>query len=62
MIGALAAPLTAPEGCGGVISLELNDGWETSATVQSTAAIIAAQLGTLVAADPLSRTNGVAGA
>lgn len=60
--GALAAPLTAPEGCGGVITLELNDGWETSETVQSTAAIIAAQLATLVAADPISRTTGIAGA
>lgn len=60
--GALAAPLTAPEGCGGVITLELNDGWETSETVQSTAAIIAAQLATLVAADPSSRATGIAGA
>lgn len=60
--GALAAPLTAPEGCGGVITLELNDGWETSETVQSTAAIIAAQLATLVAADPISRATGSAGA
>lgn len=60
--GALAAPLTAPEGCGGVISLELNDGWETSELVQSTTAIIAAQLATLVAADTMSRTTGVAGA
>ena len=60
--GALAAPLTAPEGCGGVISLELNDGWETSESVQSTTAIIAAQLATLVAADTMSRATGVAGA
>lgn len=60
--GALAAPLTAPEGCGGVISLELNDGWETSEPVQSTTAIIAAQLATLVAADTMNRTTGVAGA
>lgn len=60
--GALAAPLTAPEGCGGVISLELNDGWETSEQVQSATAIIAAQLATLVAADTMSRTTGVAGA
>ena len=50
--GALAAPLAAPEGCGGVMSLELNDGWESSESVQSTTAIIAAQLATLVARRP----------
>ena len=60
--GALAAPLIAPEGCGGVITLELNDGWETSEPVQATTTILAAQLAMLVAADPAGRAAGVAGA
>lgn len=50
--GAIAAPLVSPDRCAGVLSLELNDGWETSEAVQSAAAIIAAQLATLVSADP----------
>ena len=50
--GAIAAPLVSPDRCGGVLSLELKDGWETSEAVQSAAAIIAAQLATLVSADP----------
>ena len=58
--GALAAPLAAPEGCGGVMSLELNDGWESSESVQSTTAIIAAQLATLVAPDPASQATELA--
>ena len=50
--GAIAAPLVSPDRCAGVLSLELKDGWETSEAVQSAAAIIAAQLATLVSADP----------
>ncbi len=53
-LGAIAAPLASPEDRAGVMSIEVNDGWETSAAVQSTATIIAAQLATLVAADPAS--------
>ncbi len=52
--GAIAAPLVSPDRCAGVLSLELNDGWETNAAVQSAAAIIAAQLATLVSADPVT--------
>ena len=52
--GAIAAPLASPADRPGVMTLELSDGWEASAAVQSTATIIAAQLGTLVAADPAS--------
>ena len=52
--GAIAAPLVSPDRCGGVLSLELNDGWETNAAVQSATAIIAAQLATLVSADPVT--------
>ena len=50
--GAIVAPLTSPGRCSGVLSLELNDGWERSEAVQSTVEIIAAQLATLVSADP----------
>ena len=50
--GALVAPLASAEDRAGVMTLEVNDGWETSDAVQSTATIIAAQLATLVAADP----------
>ena len=50
--GAIVAPLVSPDGCSGVLSLELNDGWEGSKPVQSTVEIIAAQLATLVSADP----------
>ena len=56
--GAIVAPLASPEDRSGVMSLEINDGWEASAAVQSTATIIAAQLATLVAADPASTTAG----
>ena len=56
--GAIVAPLASPEDLAGVMSLEINDGWEGSAAVQSTATIIAAQLATLVAADPASTTAG----
>ena len=55
--GALVAPLASPEDRSGVMTLEVNDGWETSDAVQSTAAIIAAQLATLVAADPTSSSS-----
>ena len=48
--GALAAPLLAAEQCVGVLSAELNDGWEASPSVQATMAILAAQLATLVPA------------
>lgn len=58
--GAIAAPLAAPEDCPGVMSIEVNDGWESSDTVQSTATIIAAQLATLVAADPADASAGQA--
>jgi hypothetical protein len=55
--GALVAPLASAEDRAGVMTLEVNDGWETSDAVQSTAAIIAAQLATLVAADPSSQES-----
>ena len=52
--GAIVAPLASPDDRPGVMTLEVNDGWESSAVVQSTATIFAAQLATLVAADPAS--------
>lgn len=63
-LGAIAAPLitTSARGvaCNGVLSVEIRDGWETRAAVQSTAAILAAQLGTLIDASPAAR-HGRAG-
>lgn len=55
--GALVVPLASPEERSGVMTLEVNDGWESSDAVQSTAAIIAAQLATLVAADPTDSSS-----
>lgn len=54
--GALAIPLRAVGGCIGVLSAELCDGWESSEAVQANAAIIAAQLATLLPADPPADT------
>ncbi len=49
--GALATPLRSANRCIGVLSAELRDGWESSNAVQASAAIIAAQLATLVPAE-----------
>ena len=54
--GALAAPLMAAGSCMGVLSVELREGWESSVKVQATAAIMAAQLATLLSADPPAET------
>ena len=54
--GALAAPLLAANNCVGVLSTELRAGWESSEAVQATAAIMAAQLATLLSADPPAAT------
>ncbi len=59
--GAIVAPLSSPDDRPGVMAIEVNDGWEDSDAVQSTATIIAAQLATLVAADPASSSTGQAG-
>jgi hypothetical protein len=55
--GALAVPLMSADSCVGVLSVELRDGWESSGPVQATAAIIGAQLATLLAADPPTATT-----
>lgn len=52
--GAIVAPLASSQDNPGIMTLEVGDGWETSEAVQSTTTIIAAQLATLVAADPAS--------
>ena len=54
--GALAAPLMSAHSCVGVLSAELREGWESSDAVQATAAIMAAQFATLLAADPPADT------
>ncbi len=52
-IGALATPLRSVDRCLGVLSAELRDGWESSEAVQASAAIIAAQIATLLPSDPV---------
>ena len=52
--GVIAAPLASSQDNPGIMTIEMSDGWETSEVVQSTTTIIAAQLATLVAADPAS--------
>lgn len=52
--GALVAPMLGPHDCIGVISAEVKAGWESSADVQATASILAAQFATVVDADPLN--------
>jgi len=50
--GAIAVPLISSTTCVGVVSAEIQEGWETSDAVQATASIVAAQLATLLDADP----------
>jgi len=61
--GAVVAPLLSADGCVGVLSVEIRDGGEASASVQSLAAIFAAQLAGIVAAtidEPDQRARGSA--
>ena len=51
-LGAIVAPLLSPNGCIGVMSAEVSEAHEASAAVRAMTAILAAQLATLVAADP----------
>ena len=55
--GAIVAPLASAEDRPGVMTLEVNDGWEASDFVQATATIFAAQLATFVAADPATSAS-----
>ena len=50
-LGAITAPVISMSGCIGVLSLELQDEWELNEEVQATAAILSAQLSTLVVPD-----------
>lgn len=50
--GALVVPMFGPEGCRGVLALEIRHGGEQEPAVQGVAAMIAAQLATAVAAWP----------
>lgn len=55
--GAVVAPLLAPDDCIGVMAAEVKAGWESSSDVQATASILAAQLATLVTADPSDKVD-----
>ena len=59
--GAIVAPLISATSCVGVMSAELQQGWETSDAVQATASIVAAQLATLVMADTPVRAEPAQG-
>jgi hypothetical protein len=50
--GAIVAPLFGPSGCFGVLAAEVRNGRERSAAMQTAAALIAAQLSTVVAPWP----------
>ena len=60
-LGAIAAPLLSPDGCIGVMSAEVREAYETSEAIQATTAILAAQLSTLVTADPPAEAQRVQG-
>lgn len=52
--GALVVPMTAPQGCIGVVALELRNGREHHECVRSAAQILAAQLATLLDFTPVA--------
>ncbi len=58
--GALATPLRSANRCVGVLSAELRDGWESSDAVQASAAIVAAQLATMLQIDPPTESEAPA--
>ena len=60
--GAIVAPLLAPEGCVGALSAEIRGGGETSDAVQAIAALVAAQLSSVLAAAPAAVERKAAGA
>jgi hypothetical protein len=55
--GAIVAPMFGPDGCVGVLTMELRHGRETDATTQAVTSMIAAQLATAVAAWPAASTG-----
>ena len=60
-LGAIVAPLLSPNGCIGVMSAEVREAHEASPAVQATTSILAAQLATLVAADPPAQAERAQG-
>jgi hypothetical protein len=52
--GALVAPMLSPEGCVGALTAEIRGGGETSDTVQALAALVAAQLTSVLAPSALT--------
>lgn len=60
--GAVIAPLLSPDGCIGALTAEVNDRGETSDTVQSLAAIFAAQLAGILAPSTTSSATATAAA
>jgi len=57
--GAIVAPVLSTEGCIGVLAAEVRDGAEASETIQALAAIVAAQLGGVVAVAPAQADSRV---
>ncbi len=56
--GAVVAPISGPDGCIGALSAEIRGGGETSDSVQALAAILAAQLASIVGAHSVDERNG----
>jgi len=56
-LGAVAVPLSGVNGCVGVFAAELREGREQEAAIQAVAAVIAAQLATIVPAWPAPSTS-----
>jgi hypothetical protein len=56
--GAVVVPLLTPGGCAGVLALELQHGGERLECVRIAAAILAAQLSTLIAAPVFAEAVG----
>jgi len=61
-LGAVAVPLSGVNGCVGVFAAELREGREQDAAIQAVAAVIAAQLATIVPAWPAPSTSQPAAA
>lgn len=55
---ALAAPIMGPQGCVGVLTIEMGPGRETDSTVRAAAGIVAAQLATVVAPATVASATG----
>jgi hypothetical protein len=58
--GAIVAPLVVPGGCVGVMAAEVRDGREQRDEVRAVAAILAAQLATLIGVAPVAQPHAKA--